>query len=133
MTIQVQQAKRCGRRRSTTHVPCMTSRSAAPRDHAATPDLFGLADSIRWKTVGSDDLTGRAELLAAKWQHDVAVQIRRHATDHHSSIEAYSAATGQSHRRIAAVLNGTTPMRLDDLAAAAHHLGVQLGTVKNEA
>jgi hypothetical protein len=115
-----------------THVFGMSPKRRVPRDHAVSPERFGKPGlPISWLPVDQADLAAQADRLAAQWQHALAVEIRHHA-ERHSSINAFATATGQNHRHLEAMLNGTTPMRLDHLAEAAHHLGLQLGTVKIE-
>lgn len=98
-----------------THVIGMGQKRRAPCDHAVNPESFGKPGlSIAWVPADPSNLNEQAELLAAQWQHALAVEIRHHA-ERHSSINAFAAATGQNARHLDAVLRGSSWLRLDDL------------------
>lgn len=100
-----------------THVFGMSPKRRAPRDHAVNPERFGKpGQPITWLPADPSDLTEQADLLAAQWQHALAVEIRHHAIERHSSVEGFAEATDQGPARLAALLDGTAWMRLDDLA-----------------
>jgi hypothetical protein len=99
-----------------THVFGMSPKRRAPRDHAVNPERFGKPGlPISWLPVDQADLTEQAELVAAQWQHALAVELRQHATERHGSVEAFASATGQNASHLDAVLEGASWMRLDDL------------------
>jgi hypothetical protein len=59
-----------------THVIGMSQKRRAPCDHAVNPGSFGKPSLIAWVPADPSDLTEQAELLAAQWQHALAVEIR---------------------------------------------------------
>lgn len=109
-----------------THVGGMSPTNLAPRDYSDEPMAFAYGEFLLWREDLPDDPNHRAGLLAAQMQQRYALQIRRAARARFGGIRGYARHTGQNYARVAAVVNGSKSMRLDDIADAIEHLGIVL-------
>lgn len=96
----------------------------APDDPDAVPPRFGHTLKVNWKEPSPEATVAElAELETAKYQHELARQIRARIRDVSLTVEEAAARCGMSPATLRRYLNGTNHPTIYDL----HRIGLVVG------
>ncbi|QEE62450.1 hypothetical protein FVA74_13365 [Salinibacterium sp. dk2585] len=97
----------------------------SPRSFTLDPLDFGKRADIRWRSTEEFDDREVDQLVASRFQHQCAVEVRARIAQRYPSLSEFADLAGLKYERLARVLRGEVIMRLEDVAMAQRLLGFQ--------
>lgn len=94
-----------------------------PSRYTSEPYVFGKAATIAWLPAAPGT---KEQLLAAQMQHYLALAINTAAKSRYGSLTVYAKVANVKYRRLTRILRGDVVMRLEDIASARRHLGIDV-------